>query len=70
MSGEKPVLKETTHWYLPLGDYENFIKEWIIKDKKNKWKVNVYGQVKSWIDLGLESKSNYKRFGLEYSSSS
>jgi methionyl-tRNA synthetase len=57
LSGEKPVLKETTHWYLPLGDYENFLKEWILKEKKNKWKVNVYGQVKSWIDLGLESRA-------------
>ena len=57
LSGEKPLMKKTTHWYLPLGDYENFLKEWIIKDKKNKWKVNVYGQVKSWIDGGLESRA-------------
>ena len=50
LSGEKPITKETTHWYLPLGNYEDFIKEWVIDGKKGKWKPNVYGQVKSWID--------------------
>ena len=57
LSGEKPITKETTHWYLPLGNYEDFIKEWVINGKKDKWKPNVYGQVKSWIDLGLESRA-------------
>ena len=57
LSGEKPIKKETTHWFLPLGNYEKFLTEWIIKGKKNKWKANVYGQVKSWIDLGLESRA-------------
>ena len=53
ISGSKPVEKETTHWYLPLGEYENFIKNWFLKDKKDSAKSNVYGQVKSWIDQGL-----------------
>ena len=57
LSGEKPITKETTHWYLPLGNYEDFIKKWVIDGKKNQWKPNVYGQVKSWIDLGLESRA-------------
>ncbi len=57
LSGEKPITKETTHWYLPLGNYEDFIKEWVIDGKKDQWKPNVYGQVKSWIDLGLESRA-------------
>ena len=57
LSGEKPIKKETTHWFLPLGNYEKFLTEWIINGKKNKWKANVYGQVKSWIDLGLESRA-------------
>jgi len=57
LSGEKPITKETTHWYLPLGNYEDFIKKWVIDGKKGKWKPNVYGQVKSWIDLGLESRA-------------
>ena len=57
ISGAKPVEKETTHWYLPLGEYENFIKTWFLKDKKDSAKSNVYGQVKSWIDQGLESRA-------------
>ena len=57
LSGEKPIKKGTRHWFLPLGNYEKFLTEWIIKGKKNKWKANVYGQVKSWIDLGLESRA-------------
>ena len=57
LSGASPILKSTKHWYLPLGDYEDFLREWILKDKKKKWKPNVYGQVKSWIDLGLESRA-------------
>ena len=57
LSGEKPIKKETTHWFLPLGNYEKFLTEWIIKGKKNKWKANVYGQVKSWSELGLESRA-------------
>ena len=57
LSGSKPVLKETKHWYLPLGNYEQFLTEWILKGKKGLWKSNVYGQVKSWIDQGLESRA-------------
>ena len=57
LSGASPILKSTKHWYLPLGDYENFLREWILKGKEKKWKTNVYGQVKSWIDLGLESRA-------------
>ena len=57
LSGASPILKSTKHWYLPLGDFENFLREWILKGKEKKWKPNVYGQVKSWIDLGLESRA-------------
>ena len=52
ISGNKPVLKETTHWYLPLDQYEPWLKEWILEGHK-EWKTNVYGQCKSWIDSGL-----------------
>ena len=57
LSGSKPVLKETKHWYLPLGNYEDFLNKWILEGKKGIWKPNVYGQVKSWIDQGLESRA-------------
>ena len=57
LSGSKPILKETKHWYLPLSNYEQFLTEWILKGKKGLWKSNVYGQVKSWIDQGLESRA-------------
>ena len=57
LSGSKPVLKETKHWYLPLGNYEDFLNKWILEGKKGIWKQNVYGQVKSWIDQGLESRA-------------
>ncbi len=52
ISGNKPVLKETKHWYLPLDQYEPWLKEWILEGHK-EWKSNVYGQCKSWIDSGL-----------------
>ena len=57
ISGAKPIEKETKHWYLPLGNYEEFITEWFLKGKKKSAKSNVYGQVKSWIDHGLESRA-------------
>ncbi len=57
ITGEKPVLKQTKHWYLPLGKHEQFLKEWIIEGHKNDWKPNVYGQCKSWIDDGLRSRA-------------
>ncbi|HEY8399939.1 MAG TPA: methionine--tRNA ligase [Cytophagaceae bacterium] len=56
LSGEKPVLKETKHWYLPLNKYENWLKEWILEGHK-EWKSNVYGQCKSWIDQGLQPRA-------------
>jgi len=57
LSGKDPVLKETTHWYLPMGDYEDWLKEWIIEGHKADWKANVYGQCKSWIEGGLKSRA-------------
>ena len=57
LSGEKPVLKETRHWYLPLDKYENWLQKWIVEGHKDDWKVNVYGQCKSWIDQGLQSRA-------------
>ncbi len=57
LSGSNPVLKKTKHWFLPLNDYENFIKEWILKSHKKDWKANVYGQVKSWVDNGLKPRA-------------
>ncbi len=57
ITGEQPVLKQTKHWYLPLGKHEQFLKKWIIEGHKNDWKPNVYGQCKSWIDDGLRSRA-------------
>ena len=57
ISGAKPIKKETKHWYLPLGKYEDFLKKWFLNGKKGKVKANVYGQVKSWLDQGLESRA-------------
>jgi len=56
ISGSKPVLKETLHWYLPLDKYEVWLKKWILEDHK-EWKTNVYGQCKSWIDQGLQPRA-------------
>lgn len=57
ISGSKPVLKETKHWYLPLNEYTGFLDKWILQDHK-EWKSNVYGQCKSWIkDIGLEARA-------------
>ncbi len=56
ISGSKPVLKETTHWYLPLDRYEDWLKEWILESHK-EWKPNVYGQCKSWLDQGLQPRA-------------
>ncbi|HMJ68767.1 MAG TPA: methionine--tRNA ligase [Cyclobacteriaceae bacterium] len=53
LSGKSPVLRPTKHWYLPLGDYEKWLTEWILKGHKDDWKTNVYGQCKSWIEAGL-----------------
>ncbi|MDR1347660.1 MAG: methionine--tRNA ligase [Prevotellaceae bacterium] len=56
ISGSMPSLRETSHWYLPLNEYEDFFKEWILQNHKD-WKTNVYGQCKSWIDLGLQPRA-------------
>jgi len=56
ISGSKPVLRETLHWYLPLDKYEGWLKKWILEEHK-EWKTNVYGQCKSWIDQGLQPRA-------------
>lgn len=57
ITGSKPVLKSTKHWFLPLNEYDTFLREWILEGHKNDWKPNVYGQVKSWVDGGLEPRA-------------
>ncbi|MCX2680927.1 methionine--tRNA ligase [Galbibacter sp. EGI 63066] len=57
ITGSIPALKQTKHWFLPLDQYDTFLREWIIKGHKNDWKPNVYGQVKSWIDEGLKPRA-------------
>ncbi len=57
ISGDKPVLKSTKHWFLPLDQYDTFLRDWILKGHKNDWKPNVYGQVKSWLDDGLKPRA-------------
>lgn len=57
LSGKAPVLRETTHWYLPLDKYQPWLEEWLLEGKKGKWKKNVYGQCKSWLEAGLLPRS-------------
>ena len=57
LSGAIPQLKATKHWFLPLDQYEDFIREWVLEGHKNDWKPNVYGQVKSWVDDGLKPRA-------------
>jgi len=57
ITGAKPTTKETKHWFLPLDQYEDWLKEWILVGHKKDWKTNVYGQVKSWIDDGLRARA-------------
>ncbi len=57
LSGNKPQMKKTRHWYLPLNDYEPMLREWILEGHKHDWKPNVYGQVKSWVDQGLQPRA-------------
>ncbi|MGQ2983526.1 methionine--tRNA ligase [Flavobacterium sp.] len=57
ISGSKPVIKETKHWFLPLDRYDAFLREWILEGHKNDWKPNVYGQVRSWLDDGLKPRA-------------
>lgn len=56
LSGDKPVLKKTKHWYLPLNKYERWLSEWILEEHK-EWKPNVYGQCRSWISQGLQPRA-------------
>ena len=56
ISGSVPVMKKTKHWYLPLDQYEGFLKKWILEENRH-WKSNVYGQCKSWLDGGLEARA-------------
>ena len=56
LSGAQPVKKKTTHWYLPLEEYEPWLREWILEGHK-EWRPNVYGQVKSWLDGGLQPRA-------------
>jgi methionyl-tRNA synthetase len=57
LSGKTPVKKKTTHWYLPLGKHEDFLREWILKEHKHDWRPTVIGQCKSWIEGGLQSRA-------------
>lgn len=56
LSDAVPVKKKTKHWYFPLQDYENFLRQWLLEDHK-EWKNNVYGQCKSWLDKGLQPRA-------------
>ena len=57
LSGAHPILRDTKHWFLPLDQYEPWLREWIVEGHKNDWKTNVYGQCKSWIDQGLHPRA-------------
>ena len=57
LSGATPILKKTKHWYLPLQQYESWLRQWILEGHKADWKPNVYGQVKSWLDDGLRPRA-------------
>ena len=57
ISGNKPDLKKTKHWYLKLDEYQDFLKDWILTQNKDSWKSNVIGQCKSWLDEGLKSRA-------------
>ena len=56
ISGSAPVMRRTKHWYLPLDQYEPFLRQWILEEHK-EWKPNVYGQCKSWLDMGLQPRA-------------
>ena len=56
ITGSVPVMRETTHWFLPLDKHEEFLRKWILEEHK-EWKVNVYGQCKSWLDMGLQPRA-------------
>ena len=57
LSGNTPVMKKTKHWFLPLDNFDSFLKKWFIEENKEKWKTNVFGQVKSWINEGLKPRA-------------
>ncbi|MDB5201810.1 MAG: methionyl-tRNA synthetase [Ferruginibacter sp.] len=57
LSGNEPIKKATTHWYLPLNLYEDFLRQWILEDHKSDWKANVLGQCKGWIEAGLQPRA-------------
>lgn len=57
LSNSKPVRRKTKHWYFPLNHYESFLKDWILEGKKERWKPNVFGQCKSWLDAGLQPRA-------------
>lgn len=57
ITGAVPTMKKTNHWFLPLDEYEDWLKEWILVGHKRDWKTNVYGQVKSWVDEGLRARA-------------
>lgn len=57
LSGQPPVKRLTKHWYLPLNKYEDWLREWILKDHASDWKANVLGQCKSWLDAGLQPRA-------------
>src|SRR5690606_36594685 len=57
LSQATPIKKETKHWYFPLNEYEDFLKECIVECKKNEWRANVHGQCKSWIDGGIHLRA-------------
>ena len=57
LSGNVPIKKATKHWYLPLNKHEDFLREWVLKEHANDWRSNVVGQVKSWVDGGLQPRA-------------
>ncbi|HEX2845270.1 MAG TPA: methionine--tRNA ligase [Chitinophagaceae bacterium] len=57
LTGSKPIKKRTTHWYLPLGKHEDFLRKWILEDHKDDWRPTVVGQCKSWIEGGLQPRA-------------
>jgi methionyl-tRNA synthetase len=57
LSGKPPIKKKTTHWYLPLGKHEDFLRQWILEEHKDDWRGTVVGQCKSWIEGGLQSRA-------------
>lgn len=57
LSGNPPIKKATKHWYLPLNKHEDFLREWVLKGHKDDWRPNVVGQIKSWVDGGLQPRA-------------